>query len=406
MSAMKGYLKRTMGDALARWARQYPVVTLTGPRQSGKTTLVKAVFPDHAYVNLERPAERDYAAEDPIAFLAQFKGSGVVIDEIQRVPALLSYVQAIVDERPDERGRFILTGSQNLLLMRGVSQTLAGRTALGTLLPLSLSEMGPANVKGIWETIWRGFFPRILHDGLDPSEALAFYTATYLERDVRELVNVKDLSSFSSFLRLCAGRTGQLLNAANVAADCGVSGKTALEWTSILEAGYVVKRLPPWFANVSKRLSKTPKMYFLDTGLVCSLLDIRSPDQLATHPLRGAIFETFVMTEFWKHHANLGLPFHLSHYRDGAQREIDLVDEDSGRMMLAEIKSGQTPNGEWAEKLKSLAAMFPGSPDLSVVYGGDMRQTRSGVRFVPWTAIDELCAGFHARSDGRNAQRN
>ena len=388
MRTMRNYRKRELGDKILQWARQYPVVTLTGPRQSGKTTLAKSLFPGHAYANLENPLERDYAASDPVAFLGQYSG-GVVIDEIQRVPSLLSYIQCIVDENPEEHGRFILTGSQNLQIMRGVSQSLAGRTSLASLLPFSLAEIGGGS--DIWETLWRGFFPRIFHDNLNPTEALAFYTATYLERDVRELVKVKDLSRFSQFLRLCAGRTGQLLNAANLAADCGIAGKTALEWVSILEASYIVRRLPPWFSNVSKRLSKTPKMYFLDTGLVCYLLGIDSPGQLANHPLRGAIFETFVMTEFWKHYANGGVTDRLFHYRDGAQREIDLVDECSSRRLLVEMKSGQTPNVEWGETLKRISAALPGASRLCVVYGGRSSQMRSGIEYVTWSRIgDEM----------------
>lgn len=386
MRTMKAYRNRELGDKILQWARQYPVVTLTGPRQSGKTTLVKSLFPKHAYANLENPVERDYAASDPVAFLGQFSG-GVVIDEIQRVPSLLSYIQCIVDENPEEHGRFILTGSQNLQIMRGVSQSLAGRTALASLLPFSLTEIGGGS--DVWETLWRGFFPRIFHDNLNPTEALAFYTATYLERDVRELVKVKDLSRFSQFLRLCAGRTGQLLNAANLAADCGIAGKTALEWVSILEASYIIRRLPPWFANVSKRLSKTPKLYFLDTGLVCYLLGIDSPGQLANHPLRGAIFETFVMTEFWKHYANCGVTDRLFHYRDGAQREIDLVDECGSSRLLVEIKSGQTPNAEWGETLKRISAALPGESRLCVIYGGRSSQMRSGVEYVSWSRIGD-----------------
>ena len=387
LRVMKKYLERELGGKIVQWASQYPVVTVTGPRQSGKTTLVKSLFPGYAYVNLEDPVERDYAESDPVAFFGQF-GKSVIIDEIQRVPTLLSHIQSMVDETPDKHGRFILTGSQNLQLMKGISQSLAGRTAIGSLLPFSLAEIGGGD--DLWKTLWQGFFPRIYHDNLDPSEALAFYTATYLERDVRELVRIKDLSRFSQFLRLCAGRTGQLLNAANLAADCGIAGKTALEWISILEASYIVRRLPPWFANVSKRLSKTPKMYFLDTGLVCYLLGIGSPDQLASHPLRGAIFETFVMTEFWKHYANRGVVDRLCHYRDGAQREIDLVDEGPAGNLLVEIKSGQTPNPEWGEVLRCISAVFTNAPQLCVVYGGVKEQVRSGVRFISWRNIRNL----------------
>lgn len=380
--------KRVMEARLQAWAKQYPVVTLTGPRQSGKTTLARAAFPDYGYCNLELPSERDWARTDPESFLDRFAG-GVVLDEIQRVPDLLSHVQVRVDSDRGARGRYILTGSHNLQLMRGVSQSLAGRTALGTLLPFSLAEAyGKHPPEDPMEAIWRGFFPRVVADGLDPTEAMEFYAATYVERDVRELLNVKDLSKFSVFLRLCAGRTGQLLNAADLAADAGIAGKTALEWISLLEASYIVRRLPPWFSNASKRLAKTPKLYFMDTGLACALLGIRSPAQLWTHPLRGAIFETYAVGELWKRECNRGGTGGLFHYRDGRKREIDLVEESGGGLALAEIKSGKTPSSEWAASLRELSALLPDVHALRVIYGGNALQKRGDVTFIPWDRIE------------------
>lgn len=384
---------RDLTIRLLKWAKQYPVVTLTGPRQSGKTTLAKAAFPGHAYCNLELPSNREWAETDPVSFLDRFTG-GVVLDEIQRVPSLLSHIQVRVDDDPSAKGRFILTGSHNLLLMRGVSQSLAGRTALGTLLPFSLAEAyGDSPPADPMEALWRGFFPRVVAEGLDPAEAMEFYAATYVERDARDLLAVKDLTRFSLFLRLCAGRTGQLLNAATLAADAGISGKTALEWLSVLEASYIVRRLPPWFSNTAKRLAKTPKLYFLDTGLACALLGIASPEQLLAHPLRGAVFETFVMGELWKRQCHSGGTGALFHYRDGQKREIDLVEETAAGTVLAEVKSGQTPSSDWADALRKLAGLVPGRHVLRVVYGGGEFQKRNDVAYVPWNGIEAAWNG-------------
>lgn len=375
--------ERTIAPKIRAYATRYPVVTLTGPRQSGKTTLCRALFPDLPYVNLESPVDRDWATSDPAGFIHRFH-DGAVLDEVQRAPELLSVIQVAVDEDP-RPGRFILTGSQNFRLRAGISQSLAGRTALATLLPFSVREAyGENPPTDLWETVWRGFFPRIHDKGLPPMEAISFYVETYLERDIRDLLNVRHFSDFFRFLRLCAGRTAQTLNASTLAADVGIPPKTALEWMSILEAGYIVRRLPPWFANIRKRLSKSPKIHFLDTGLVCCLLGIQTPEQLRDHPLRGAIFETFIVGEAWKRACNLALPDTLFHYRDGQQREIDLVEDRSGGARLIEIKSGETPSGDWGASLRRIASVFPGSPDLRIVYGGDSRQIRSGVEFLPW----------------------
>lgn len=384
--------ERTIASKIKEYASRYSVVTLTGPRQSGKTTLCRALFPELAYVNLESPAERDWAVSDPVGFIRRLK-DGAVLDEVQRAPDILSAIQVAVDENPSP-GRFILTGSQNFRLRAGISQSLAGRTALATLLPFSVREAyGATPPQDVWEAVWRGFFPRIHNQGLPPMEALSFYVETYLERDIRDLLNVRHFSDFFRFLRLCAGRTSQTLNASTLAADVGIPPKTVIEWISILEAGYIVRRLPPWFANIRKRLSKAPKIHFLDTGLVCCLLGIRDPDELRNHPLRGALFETFVVGEFWKRACNLALPDTLFHYRDGQQREVDLVDDRAGNATLVEIKSGETPSGDWASALRRIAAVFPGGTALRVVYGGDVRQVRDDVEYLPWrTFCDETGA--------------
>ena len=379
--------KRALAPKLLEYASRYPVVTVTGPRQSGKTTLCRATFPALSYVNLESPAERDWAMSDPVSFLRRFP-EGAVVDEIQNVPDLLSSIQVAVDADP-RPGRFILTGSQNFRLRSGISQSLAGRTALATLLPFSLCETWGDSPPDLWTALWTGFYPRIHDMGLPPMEALSFYVETYLERDIRELVNVRRFSDFFRFLRLCAGRTAQVLNASTIAADCGISPKTALEWMSLLETSFIVRRLPPWFGNVRKRLSKSPKIHFLDTGLVCNLLGIRSPEELAVHPLRGSVFESFVVSEAWKRRCSFGLPDDLFHYRDGSGREIDLVADTPDASELVEIKSGETPSSDWANSLRAVSAAFPGTPTLSVVYGGDERQDRSGVRFLPWR---DFCA--------------
>ncbi len=373
---------RDIAEKIKSFARAYPVVTLTGPRQSGKTTLCKALFPNYAYVNLESVLERDFAREDPVNFLKQFKG-GVIIDEIQRAPDLPSAIQVLVDEE-NAPGRFILTGSQNFRLMNQVSQSLAGRTALATLLPFTMKEAYEKRRVDLFDTLWTGFYPRILTERLNPTEALGFYVNTYLERDVRELINVRNLQKFSTFLRLAAGRTGQILNVSSLANDAGVTVPTAQEWLTLLEASYVVRRLPPWFANINKRLVKSPKLYFLDTGLAAFLLGIYSPQELVNHPLRGALFETFVVGEYWKRAANAGLPDTLCYYRDSNQNEVDLVDTFGGELSLIEIKSGATPVGDWATTLNCMKTLLPNVRDLKVVYGGYSAQRRGDVVFSSW----------------------
>lgn len=378
-------IPRALARRFRTLATQYPVVTLTGPRQSGKTTLTRALFPDKPYVNLERPDVRRYAAEDPLAFLRRY-ANGAVIDEVQNVPELLSYIQVEVDERPAP-GRFILTGSRMLELAHGVSQSLAGRTALLKLLPLSLAELAADRVlPGADTLIQIGFLPRIHDQNLDPSQALADYFETYVQRDLRELIAVRDLRQFERFVRLCATRTGQLLNQHSLAADAGVSPKTAAAWLSVLEASFIVFLLPPFHANIGKRLVKSPKLYFYDVGLAAFLLGIEAPVHVAGHPLRGALFETLVVAEVLKWRFNRGQGNNLNFYRDSNGNEVDLVWQQDNAWRALEIKAGQTL---YPEAFKSLSAFAQLQPDtrLGLVYGGDEAQRRGAGDALPWNRV-------------------
>ena len=378
---------RIIGKKVREYAKSYPVVTIVGPRQSGKTTLAKMLFPKYRYVNLESLPDREFAKSDPVSFLRQFSSDCVIIDEVQRVPELLSQIQVEADAQK-RNGRFILTGSQNFSLMRGIPQSLAGRTALCTLLPFSLQEI-PEEAKSmsLGEIMWKGFYPRIHEERLNPSDALSFYVDTYLNRDVREVENVRNLRAFSIFLCLAAGRTGQVLNVSALADDAGISPKVAFEWLSLLETSYVVRLLQPWHANISKRLVKAPKLYFLDVGLACYLLGITDSSQLAAHPLRGALFETMVVDEYFKRIANSGDHSQISYYRDSNRNEIDLVLRSGSRTTLCEIKSGATFNAGWISTIDRLAAQFGENVVKEIVYGGDTAQSRSSFTIRSWRDI-------------------
>lgn len=386
-------IERLLQPRLLDLATRYPVLTLTGPRQSGKTTLSRMAFPKLPYVSLENPAQREFAEEDPVAFFARYK-DGCIIDEVQRVPQIFSYLQGMVDEDPTP-GRFLLTGSQNLALVGGVTQSLAGRTTLTELLPLSLAEIRrfpdpPADLDTI---LWQGGYPRIYERHLPAHEWLGDYVATYVERDVRQLVQVGDLLLFQTFLRLCASRTGQILNLASLASDCGISQPTARSWLSVLEASYIAFRLPPFFANIGKRLIKAPKLYFYDTGLVASLLNIENPRQLETHPLRGALFETWVVAEVAKAHLHRGRRPRLSFYRDRNGLEIDLILEKGADLVLVEAKSAQTPSSEHFAAFDRFAEALTAKPaphiaGRVVVYGGAETQERSKGTILSWRDLD------------------
>jgi uncharacterized protein len=382
-----GFSRHLTTTLLAR-AAQYPVVTVTGPRQAGKTTLCRDAFPGLPYANLERPDLREFARNDPQGFLAQF-ARGAVLDEIQRVPELLSWVQVAVDEqaRPGQAkrlGPLILTGSHNFELLKSITQSLAGRTALLQLLPLSINELRDAGLRpSTNRLIHAGGYPRIYADGLDPAVALADYVATYVERDLRELIELRQLDTFRRFLRLAAGRVGQVLNMQGLAVDAGVSGATVRAWISVLEASYIVRLLPPWFVNIGKRLIKAPKLYFCDTGLAAWLIGINDETQVATHPLRGALFENLAVMEFVKHALHHGQVPALHYYRDSAGVEVDLVVEHGmspGKLGLVEIKSGQTFHSEFLQPMRKLNSWLDGRVQRRMlVYGGNDSYVREGV---------------------------
>jgi predicted AAA+ superfamily ATPase len=380
---------RDLAPHLTAAAKAFPAVTLTGPRQSGKSTLCQAIFPRHAYVSLEATDVRRFAQQDPRAFLGQFP-QGAIIDEIQRAPELPSYLQEFIDRDPFP-GRWIVTGSQNLAVIETVSQSLAGRTAILHLLPLSHGEVlrFRKHPHSLEETLFAGGYPRIFDRGLAPSAWLSAYVATYVERDVRSVLKVGDLMTFQRFVELCAGRTAQLLNLSNLADDSGISQPTAKAWLSVLEATFIVFRLPVFSRGVRKRLVKMPKLHFCDTGLACWLLGIRSPDQLRAHPLRGALFETWVASEIMKHRIHHGESGGLFYYRDRHGTEADAVVVRGEGLSVVEAKAGATVSDEMVGAFRrvrdGLALSTP--TDSCLVYGGEMPQKRSDLTVLPWTAV-------------------
>ena len=396
-------IPRHLTPALRHAAETWPVVTVTGPRQSGKTTLVRAVFPEHRYVSLEAPDVRERARADPRGFLAQ--ADRLILDEIQRAPDLLSYIQGLVDD-DDRPGRFIVTGSQNILLMESVSQTLAGRTALLRLYPFSLAELrgqppldpftldqnalpGPAPdappPDSLWETLVAGFYPPVHDRGIPPGDWFADYFRTYVERDLREVMRVGDLRAFETFVRLAAARTASELNLNSLAGDAGVAQPTVRRWLTALETGYLAATLPPHHSNYRKRLRKRPRLHFLDTGLVCYLLGIRDGVTLERHPLRGAIFESFVASELIKAFAAMRRDAPLFFWRDAAGREIDILIDAGERLIPLEIKSGQTVP---PDALRTLAwwTSIPANPNQGgvLVHGGNERFALGEYQVLPW----------------------
>lgn len=373
-------------------ARRQPVVTVTGPRQSGKTTLCRLAFPDRPYVNLEQPDVREFARGDPRAFLDGLR-DGAVIDEIQRVPELLSWIQVDVDARPGP-GRYILTGSHQFELSRHIAQSLAGRTALLRLLPLSIAELQQAETLSTDDLLHRGGYPRIHADSLDPATALGDYFETYVQRDLRELVQLRHIGEFERFVRMAAGRVGQLLNLQSLAADVGVSGHTAREWISLLEASFIVFRLPPWFANIGKRLVKSPKLYFYDVGLAAWLVGIRNREHLPAHPLRGNLFENLAVLEVLKTYANAGERPDLHFFRDSAGSEADLVLETGSTLMLLEVKSACSVA---PDAMRGAAAVRRGLGERvrwsALIYDGTEAQRRSDFDVVPCRELRRWLTG-------------
>ncbi len=387
-------IARTLAPRLRDLAAGFPVITVCGPRQSGKTTLCRSVFPDKPYRSLERPDTRAFARDDPRAFLAALP-SGAVLDEIQRVPELTSWLQPLVDEDPTP-GRFILTGSQNLALTEATTQSLAGRTAIVELLPFSRPEVRrtPHADDDLMTTLWRGGYPAIFDRGLDPRDWLGAYTSTYVERDVRQLLAVGDLEAFQTFLGLCSGRSGSLLNLSDLGRDAGVTHNTARAWLSVLDASYLAYRLKPWHVNLGKRLIKAPKLYLWDSGLMCSLLGIQEPGQLWAHPLRGAVFETWVASEVRKRFVHQASVPRMWFYRDQRKLEADLVVEADARTVLIEVKSSSTIPPRPFRTLRDVQQLWVDAgrpaPELVVLYGGDESQERTDGRIVSWRDVDAV----------------
>ena len=382
-------IQRQALSVLTQRAKLYPVVTVLGPRQSGKTTLCRMAFPDMQYVNLEQPDVREFAQQDPKAFLAQFP-DGVVLDEIQNVPSLLSWIQVLTDADP-RKGRFVLTGSHQLQVNAQVTQSLAGRTAVMELLPLSLSELAEASGLASDEHLdanvlmLQGGYPRIHAQDMPPEVMLSDYFATYVERDVRQLINLRHLREFGQCVRLLAGRAGQLLNQTSLGNEVGVSSNTITQWLSILEASFLVFSLAPWSVNIGKRLVKSPKIYFYDVGLACWLLGIRTVEQLQHHPLRGALFENMVVLEVLKSLRNQGLRDPLYFFRDSNGLEIDLLLEHADGLQLAEIKASQTVSAPLFKNLRTVSTLLGDRvKSQHLIYGGVERQDRTGVEVLPY----------------------
>lgn len=383
-------ISRTLASVLSQEATRYPAVTLTGPRQSGKTTLCRACFPDKPYVNLEAPDVRDHALSDPRGFLARY-ADGAIFDEIQRAPELLSYLQPLIDadSRP---GRFILTGSQQFEVMNHISQSLAGRTAILKLLPFSMEELACVRpLPGINSLLLQGFYPRIHDAQLDPTRALGDYLETYVERDLRQLQSIKDLALFQKFVRLCAGRIGQLLNLQSLGNDVGISHTTARNWMTLLEASYIVFLLPPWHVNVSKRQIKAAKLYFYDVGLASYLLGAENETHIDRHPLRGNLFENLVVIETLKHRLHRGHRSNLHFWRDPRGHEIDLILENGHDITMTEIKAGATLTQDWFKAFDVLAARLPDRQiTRTLVYGGSEPLLRAHTTVWPATLLWEM----------------
>ena len=384
---------RNIEPKLLEMAEKFPVIAITGPRQSGKTTLAKKLFADHAYTTLENPETREFAISDPKGFLAQFT-EGVIIDEVQHVPELFSYIQGIVDETGDT-GKFILTGSQNFLLMEKVSQSLAGRIYVYHLLPFSLSEIGENKISNdLNRLMFTGGYPRIYHRQISPTDFFPSYVQTYVERDVRSLVNVSDLQLFSSFLKLCAARVGQLFNASALGNELGISYKTVQRWLSILETSFILFRLQPWHRNFNKRTVRAPKLYFYDTGLLCHILGITVADQLPGHFAYGHLFENFVISELQKQHWNAGKPFPAFFWRDSSGNEIDLLIEKGTALDLFEIKSAQTVRERMFIPMKRFQKLAePLACNIHLIYGGEENVKRSGVAVTGWRSVQASALG-------------
>lgn len=383
------YIHRELSSVLEEAYRYFSVITVTGPRQSGKTTLIRNLFPHLPYYSLESLDIRSFAENDPIAFLNQNE-EGMILDEVHNAPDLLSYIQGIVDEHPDKR--YILSGSSQFAMLKRVTQSLAGRTAVFELMPLSYSETKDLTADvPLDKLLFNGFYPAIYSGRNVPEFLYPTYMKTYLDRDVRDLLQIKDMMQFHIFIKLCAGRIGSLFKASELANEIGVSPNTITSWLSVLQASYIVTLLPPYFENTSKRLTKMPKLYFLDTGLACYLLGIESPEQLSRDKMRGALFENFVVTEALKQRYNQGKESNLYFYRDSNQNEIDLLLKRNTRLYGIEIKSSMTYHKDFEKALKRIDEWVKAPVDgKAVVYAGNFENTAGEIKLLNYTNMDEV----------------
>jgi len=386
-------IKRTAYNTITRLAKGFPVLAITGPRQSGKTTLARSTFPDKPYLTLEDPDTRMLAESDPRGLLAGYP-DGLILDEAQRSPQIFSYLQSFVDEHLVP-GKYVLTGSQQFGLMSGITQSLAGRVGMIQLLPFAMDELKSADKlpDALNRLMFHGMYPPLYDRDLAPADWFPAYVNTYIERDVRQIINIRDLSAFQRFIRMCAARTGQLLNFSSLASDCGITHNTAAAWISVLEASYIIFLLRPHFSNFNKRMVKTPKLYFIDTGLAAWLLGIREQEQLAFHAQRGALFENLVVTEFLKGRFNKGQQADLYFWRDSKGLEVDLILDDGSSLKPVEIKSGQTVVPDFMTSIRKWCDIS-GSPNRPawLVYGGTKGHANGNITIVPWSELASLAS--------------
>jgi uncharacterized protein len=384
-------IQRTAAARLVKLAKTFRSVAIVGPRQSGKTTLCRTVFPQKPYVSLENPDTLEFANADPRGFLERYK-NGAILDEIQRAPQLFSYLQQVLDETK-KKGLFILTGSNNFLLQSTITQTLSGRIAYLQLLPLSLEELKKSKkIKADygWH-ILNGGYPELIAKKINPGDWYAGYINTYVERDVRQLKNISNLSRFIKLLRLCAGRTGQILNFASFSNDCGIDQKTVAAWLSVLQSSYIIYLLKPYHSNFNKRIIKTPKLYFYDTGVACSLLGISNVKQFAVHPAKGPLFENMIISELLKERFNAGIADNLYYWRDKTGNEVDILIENAGKLKVMELKAGETVSQDFFKGLEYFSSLNTITAQKLLVYGGKEEQKRSnGIIVKPWNKLVEL----------------
>ena len=383
------YIERSITNAVKEAINYFPVIIITGPRQSGKTTLIKHLFKGLTYHSLENPDIRNFATNDPVAFLNQ-DANGLILDEVQNVPHLLSYIQGIVDE--DSSKRFILSGSSQFSMLNSITQSLSGRSAVFELLPLSYFEVETAATgKSLDELLFDGFYPAIYAGKNTSAYLYTNYVKTYIERDVRDLLQIKDIMQFHTFLRLCAGRAGNLFVASELSCEVGVSANTIKSWLSVLQTSYVVTILPPYFENMTKRLTKTPKLYFMDTGLACYLLGIGTPRQLSRDRKRGDLFENFIVSEALKHRYNKGKESNLFFYRDSNHNEVDIMLKYGYNFDAIEIKSAQTYNSDFEKGLKVVGKTFPDRiTNKIIVYAGSYENTAGETKLINYKNLNTI----------------